>query len=249
MPSNTLRPARSSLNPRWTRSRSTRPLCEMPKPSAWRMRGRPCGASGLSFVAWRKNETMSRIAAKPMPITSGSRAVDELEDRAAVEARCGRPRDLDMAIVDQTPREAGRRDAWIAFALPHRQCRTGQVGNRMDQRADKTLLGQFLDVAVAEQPGGLGDELLPHRAGHAGDDGKARSQAIGPGRHVTLPAAPHHREAAPHQKAVAGVLGVSAVRCAAQPRYDRLGGAIGHVIHQADSAALEIKRVQDADGA
>jgi hypothetical protein len=42
-----------------------------------------------------------------------ARAVDELEDRAVIEARRGRPRDLDMAIVDQTPREAGRRDARI----------------------------------------------------------------------------------------------------------------------------------------
>ena len=98
-----------------------------------------------------------------------------------------------MAVVDQTPRETGRRDARIGLALPHRQRRTVWVGNRIDQRADKALLGQLLDVAVAEQPGGLGDELLPHHAGDAGDGGKARSQAIGARRHVTLPAAPHQR--------------------------------------------------------
>src|SRR4051794_40721613 len=44
-------PARSRLNPRCTRSRSTRPLWEMPKPSARRMRGCPLGANGLSVAS------------------------------------------------------------------------------------------------------------------------------------------------------------------------------------------------------
>jgi len=39
-----------------------------------------------------------------------ARAVDELEDRAAVEAGCGRPCDLDVEVIDQTPREARRRN-------------------------------------------------------------------------------------------------------------------------------------------
>src|SRR5271167_2537752 len=60
-----------------------------------------------------------------------ARTVDELKDRAVVEARRGRPRDLDMAVVDQTPREAGRREARIGLALPYRQRRTGRVGNRI----------------------------------------------------------------------------------------------------------------------
>jgi hypothetical protein len=55
-----------------------------------------------------------------MPITIGSRAVDEFEDRAAVEARGGRPSDLDMAVVDQTPCETGRRNARIGLALTRR---------------------------------------------------------------------------------------------------------------------------------
>ena len=144
---------------------------------------------------------MSRIAAKPMPITIGPRArYDELEDRAVVEARRGRSRDLDMAVVDQTPRKTSRRDARIGLALPHRQRRTVRVGNRIDERADEALLRQLLDVAVAEQPGGLGDELLPHHAGDAGDGGKLRSQAIGTGRHITLPATPRQREAAAHSR-------------------------------------------------
>ena len=82
-----------------------------------------------------------------------ARAVDELEDRAAVEARRGRPRDLDMAVVDQAPGKTGRRDARIGLALPHRQRRPVRVGNRIDQRADEALLRQLLDVGVAEQPG------------------------------------------------------------------------------------------------
>src|ERR1700730_11572194 len=69
----------------------------------------------------------------------------------------------------------------------------GRIGNRIDQRADEALLRQLSDVAVAEQPGGLGDELLAHHAGDAGDGGKLRSQAIGTGRHITLPATPHQR--------------------------------------------------------
>jgi len=104
-----------------------------------------------------------------------------------------------------------------------------------------------LNIAVAEQPGGLGDELLAHRPGDTGDDGEARRQTIGPRRHVALPAAPHHREAAPHQKAIARVLGVSAFRRAIEPRHDRLVAAIGHVVHQAAIAAIEIERLQDAE--
>src|SRR5260370_26221217 len=99
-----------------------------------------------------------------------------------------------MEVVDQTPRKTGRRDARITLALPHRQRRTVRVGNRIDERADETLLGQLLDVTVAEQPGVLGDELLPYHDGDTGDDWTARSQAIGPRQHVTLPSAPHHRE-------------------------------------------------------
>src|SRR5207253_6535897 len=74
-----------------------------------------------------------------------ARAVDELEDRAVAEARRGRPRDLNMAVVNQTPREAGRRDARIGLALAHRQRRTGRIGNRIDQRADEALLRQLSD--------------------------------------------------------------------------------------------------------
>ena len=176
-----------------------------------------------------------------------ARAVDELVDRAAVEARLAWLRDLDMAVVDQTPRKTGRRDARITLALPHRQRRTVRVGNRIDERADEALLGQLLDVTVAEQPGGLGDELLPYHAGDTGDDRKARSQAIGARRHVTLPAAPHHGEASPHQKPVAGMLGVSTVRRTVEPRHDRLVAAIGHVVYEAPIAAIEIERLQDPE--
>src|SRR6516162_335246 len=136
-----------------------------------------------------------------------ARAVDELVDRATVEARRGRPRNLDMAVVDQTPRETRRRDARIGLALPHRQRRTGRIGDRIDQRADEPFFRQLLDVAVAEQPGGLGDELFPHHPSDTRDGGKARRQAVGTRRHVTLPATPYYREAQPHQEAVAGVWG------------------------------------------
>ncbi len=160
-----------------------------------------------------------------------ARAIDELEDRAVVEAPRGRPRDLNMAVVDQTPREAGRRDARIGLALPNRQGGTGRVGDWIDQRADEALLRQLVDIAIAEQPGGLGDELFAHHSGDAGDSGKARGQAIGTRLYVTLPAAPHQRKSAAHQETVAGVLGVPAVRRAVEPRHNRLVAAIGHVVH------------------
>jgi hypothetical protein len=182
-----------------------------------------------------------------MPITIGSRAVYELVDRAAIEARLAWSRDLDMAVVNQTPRKTGRRDAQITLALPHRQRRTGRVGNRIDEHADEALLGQLPDVTVAEQPGALGDELLTHHAGDTGDDRKARSQAIGARRHVTLPAAPHHGEAVPHQKAVASMLGVSTFRRTVESRHDRLVAAIGHVAYEAPIAAIEIERLQDPE--
>ena len=65
----------------------------------------------------------------------------------------------------------------------------------------------------------------------------------------TSPCQPLHttREAAPHQEAVAGVLGVPTVRRAVEPRHDRLVAAIGHVVHQATIAAIEIERLQDAE--
>src|SRR6516225_9952120 len=169
-----------------------------------------------------------------------ARAVGELVDRAAVEARLAWSRDLDMAVVDQTPLKPGRREARITLALPHRQRRAARVGNRIDERTDEALLGQLLDVTVAEQPSVLGDELLPYHAGDTRDDRKARSQAIGARRHVTLPAAPHHGEAAPHQKPVAGVLGMPAVWRAVEPRHYRLVAAIGHVVYEAAIAAIEI---------
>src|SRR5205085_7541109 len=81
----------------------------------------------------------------------------------------------------------------------------------------------------------------------AGDGRKARSQPIGARRHVTLPAAPHQREAEAHQEAVTGVLGVAAVRCTVEPRHDRLVAAIGHVVYEATIAAIEIERLQDAE--
>jgi hypothetical protein len=62
-----------------------------------------------------------------------------------------------------------------------------------------------------------------------------------------LPAAPHHGEAAPHQKPVAGMLGVSTVRRTVEPRHDRLVAAIGHVVYEAPIAAIEIERLQDPE--
>ena len=84
-------------------------------------------------------------------------------------------------------------------------------------------------------------KLLPYHVRDTGDDRKARSQAIGARRHVTLPAAPHHGEAAPHQKPIAGMLGVSTVRRTVEPRHDRLVAAIGHVVHEATIAAIEVQ--------
>jgi hypothetical protein len=172
-------------------------------------------------------------------------AVDELVDRASVEARCGRPRDLDMPVVDQAPGETSRRDARVGLALPHRQGRPIGVGNRIDESADEALLRQLLDVVVAEQAGVLGDELLAHHAGNAGDDRKACRQSVVAGGHIALPAAPHQREAAPHQKAVAGMLGVPAVQRPVEPRHDRLVSTIGHVVDEAPVAAIEVEGLQD----
>jgi hypothetical protein len=38
-----------------------------------------------------------------------------------------------------------------------------------------------------------------------------------------------------------------AVRCAVEPRHDRLVAAIGHVVHHAPVAASEIERLQDPE--
>src|SRR5215469_5028634 len=130
---------------------------------------------------------------------------------------------------------------------PHCQRRSIGVRNRINEGADEALLRQLLNVRVAEQPGVLGDELLPHHASDAEDARKARCQAVVARRHVAMPAAPHHREAAPHQKTVAGMLGVPAVRRPVEPGHDRLVSAIGHVVDEAPVAAIEIERLQDPE--
>ena len=107
-----------------------------------------------------------------------ARAVDELEDRAAIEAGRGRPRDLDMGSSISRHASPGGVDARIGLALAHRQRSTRRIGDRIDQRADEPILRDLLDVAVAEQSGRFGDELLAHHAGDAFDDGEARDQAI-----------------------------------------------------------------------
>ena len=176
-----------------------------------------------------------------------ARAVDELEDRAAIEAWRGRARDLDVAVIDQPPRQSGRRDTRIGLALAHRQRRARRIGDRIHQRADETILRHLLDIGIAEQTGRLGDELLAHHAGDAIDDREARGQTIVARRHVALPPAPHQREAVAHQEAVAGVARMAALRRAVQSRHDRLVAAVGHVVHQPAIAARDIERLQDAE--
>ena len=121
------------------------------------------------------------------------------------------------------------------------------IGDRIDQRADEAIFGHLLDVAVAEQAGCLRDELLANHAGDAFDDREPCGQTIIAGGHVSLPPAPHQREAAVHQEAVAGTLRMSAFRRAVQSRHDRLVAAVGHVIHQPAIAAREIERLQNAE--
>jgi len=43
------------------------------------------------------------------------------------------------------------------------------------------------------------------------------------------------------------MLGVSTVRRTVEPRHDRLVAAIGHVVHEAPVAAIEIERLQDPE--
>ena len=176
-----------------------------------------------------------------------ARAVDELVDRAAIEAWRAWSRDLDMVVVDQPPCEPGWRDARIGLAFAHRQRGTRRIGNRIDQRADEAILRCLLDVGVAEQAGRLGDELLAHHVGDAFDDRKARDQSIVPRRDIALPAAPHQRKAVAHQEAVAGVLRMAALGRAVQPRHDQLVAAVGHIVHQPAIAARDIERLQDAE--
>src|SRR5215813_12882813 len=48
-------------------------------------------------------------------------------------------------------------------------------------------------------------------------------------------------------KAVASVLGASAIRRTVEPRHDRLVAAIGYVVYEAPIAAIEIERPQDPE--
>src|SRR5215475_14952736 len=136
IPSNTWRPARSWLNPRYTRSRSTRPLCEMPKPCLPDTRA-PLRRQRIvrRVVAQERDDVADRGKADAHDDRIAG-AVNELVDRAAIEVRCGGTCDLDMPVVDEAPCKTGRRDPGVGLALPHRQRRPVRVGNRIDERAD-----------------------------------------------------------------------------------------------------------------
>ncbi|HJZ91000.1 MAG TPA: hypothetical protein VKE40_09020 [Gemmataceae bacterium] len=75
-PSQTTRPDWSSLDPRCKNVRTKLPDCDIPWATTWDA----FPFSGLSVslssrAAYRKNETMSRVAASPIPRTSESFAV------------------------------------------------------------------------------------------------------------------------------------------------------------------------------
>src|SRR6478672_10860111 len=71
----------------------------------------------LRFVTQERNDVADRGKADAHDNRIAG-AVDELVDRAAIETRCGWPRNLDMAIVEKTPGKTGRRDARVGLALP-----------------------------------------------------------------------------------------------------------------------------------
>src|SRR6516165_2877613 len=81
-------------------------------------------------LLWRQRIVLRCIPQKRDEVTDGgepdahhdriTRAVDKLVDGTAVKPRSGRSGDLDMALVDQTPREAGRNYTRVGLPLAHR---------------------------------------------------------------------------------------------------------------------------------
>jgi len=77
----------------------------------------------LGFVSQERDDVADRCKADTHH-DRVARPIDELVDRATVKPRGGRPRNLDMAVIDETPGETGRRcpqiglvaDLWVFAA-------------------------------------------------------------------------------------------------------------------------------------
>ena len=125
--------------------------------------------------------------------------IDELVDRAGVEAV--RPRDRDLARSVEPERKPGRRrggsaSRWrtVSFAL-----RRIEVGGRIAQRRTDRVLHMVEDVFLAREPGDLRHDR----------DGQDRSPAAG--LQVALPAAPHDGVAAVIRKPLPASAGLDEV--------------------------------------
>src|SRR5689334_5867766 len=167
--------------------------------------------------------------------------------RSPIESLRGRSSDLDVTIIQESPAETGWCRPWISFELAHRKGRSSRVSHRVNQGAYEAIVRSLFDVVVTQQTGGLGDELLAHNPGHAADDRAACGKPVVTRWCVALPTAPHHGVAMPHQKAVAGILRMAALRRAIQSRHDRLVAAVGHVVDQTAVAEPWLNRLQNAE--
>ena len=76
LPSHTMRPVSSWLNPSLMNARRNVPDCELPSEIAQRtIPATGFGVPESSARSWRKNALRSRVAANPTPSTSGSLTV------------------------------------------------------------------------------------------------------------------------------------------------------------------------------
>ena len=168
-------------------------------PSEMALVGRPCSASGVGvavavgrLVAEERDRVAHRRESDPEH-DRVLRLVDELVDRAPVEAR--RTVDLDLRVADVTPLQVVRPLALRILRRSHRQHAPARLerGSRIRQPPAGNGLG------VIE------DELLERRADNRRAVGIVRHRQVGDdvrlGRHqVALPSDPDEGEAALEQR-------------------------------------------------
>src|SRR5690606_3565691 len=112
-----------------------------------------------------------------------------------------------VADAGELPLAGRDLDALVRLVLAHRE--TGGRGVERGRRvAARVVIGAERDAGDARL---VGDEFSARQAGDrraiAGRDGQLHGHAARAGQQVTLPAGPDDAVAAPHQEAVARVLG------------------------------------------
>ena len=205
------------------------------------------GRAGVALGGGREAEPGGRVAHGDEAEADEGRllgAVDQLVDlpglEAAVEAHVGR--------VGEPPRRARDRGGGSAGVLANRQAgrRVVEIGRGVP---DVVAVGEGQRGDAAVRPP-LAQERARDRAGvTAGRRHREGHEAV-LARDVVLPAAPRHRVAVAHEKAVAEILGrrrIGHAHRAVEHPERHLAAAVGHVEEEPAVAARGVPRPQHVE--